>query len=466
MKNAVLWYVLAKLLVVVASFASLPVFSRLLSTDQYGDYALFLSWVALLTPVFGLALHSSISRAFFEFKGDIDYYFSNILFLSLLCVSFFSILIFSLDLLFGRFPKDYFVLIIVVTILSKVFTSCSLELFRFKDRYRVAAIITMLLPLLAIAVSYLLITSSISLDAAIKRILGMASAELFVALLCLFLSVSRAPTLKASHMQFAFRYSLPLVVGSTSIVLVGQLDKLVISQFLGQSELGIYAFYGTLASMIYVFSGAVNQAIMPWVYKKLDAKEYLEVELLYRRLLLLLWLLCLVLITLSEELLILMGPPEYRKYKEVLQVLFFANFLQVCVMVEMVLLYFEKRTAWISIIMLVSAASIFYLNYAFLSGNGIQLSAWVLVSVNILSVFALIVLNISILRRAVVEFKVYFLLFLASLGLIALFYGNLIPDTYRYGFALVLIIIGIILSVFYARHSKKTVLINSVAHRC
>jgi O-antigen/teichoic acid export membrane protein len=215
--------------------------------------------------------------------------------------------------------------------------------------------------------------------------------------------------------------------------------------------------------MVYIFSGAINQAIMPWVYKEFDMKEYAGVRLLYSRLLVLLCIVCLILISISDELLMLMGPTEYREYREVLQVLIFANFIQVCVMVEMVVLYFEKRTSWISIIMLASAGFIFLFNYLFLYDSGIEFSAWVLTVVNLLTLLTLVYINIKALGKRLVHFRLYMLLILSISILLSLFYVFPMLSFFRYIFTSFLGFLGLYLFLYYVRSNDVNFSLNRVS---
>ena len=70
-------YTVGNILVKGINFVSLPVFSRLLSTEEFGIYNIFISYDAILYAILGMALHSSVKSAFYEYK-KIDEYVSSI----------------------------------------------------------------------------------------------------------------------------------------------------------------------------------------------------------------------------------------------------------------------------------------------------------------------------------------------------------------------------------------------------
>lgn len=52
------------------AFFTVPIFTRLLSTSDYGVVTTYNSWIAILAMVVGFALHSGIRIAFVDFKDE------------------------------------------------------------------------------------------------------------------------------------------------------------------------------------------------------------------------------------------------------------------------------------------------------------------------------------------------------------------------------------------------------------
>ena len=68
-------YTVGNILVKGINFVSLPVFSRLLSTEEFGIYNIFIAYDAILYVILGMALHSSVKSAFYEYKKIDEYVF-------------------------------------------------------------------------------------------------------------------------------------------------------------------------------------------------------------------------------------------------------------------------------------------------------------------------------------------------------------------------------------------------------
>ena len=89
-------YTLGNILVKGIGFISLPIFSRLMTTEEFGVYNIFISYEAFLYVIIGFAIHSSIRNANLEFRGRIDEYTSSVTLIYVSNLVIFSILAFVL----------------------------------------------------------------------------------------------------------------------------------------------------------------------------------------------------------------------------------------------------------------------------------------------------------------------------------------------------------------------------------
>ena len=71
-------YTVGNILIKGINFLTLPLFSRLLTTEEFGVYNVFASYEAILYVVVGLSIHSSVRSANLEFKGQIKKYTSSV----------------------------------------------------------------------------------------------------------------------------------------------------------------------------------------------------------------------------------------------------------------------------------------------------------------------------------------------------------------------------------------------------
>lgn len=87
------FYLIGNLFDKAILFLTIPIFTRLMSTSDYGIVNTYMSWVSILSLVVGLSLGHSIRTAFIDFKENFEAYISSILFLSFLNFLVSSVLI-------------------------------------------------------------------------------------------------------------------------------------------------------------------------------------------------------------------------------------------------------------------------------------------------------------------------------------------------------------------------------------
>ena len=76
--KAGLGYVISQLIVKGASFISTPIFTRFLSQEVFGTVKAYEGWLQILLPIFTLSLYTSIERAKYEFKDELDDYVGSV----------------------------------------------------------------------------------------------------------------------------------------------------------------------------------------------------------------------------------------------------------------------------------------------------------------------------------------------------------------------------------------------------
>ena len=81
------WYTISNVLAKAITLLITPVFSRLLSKAEYGDYTNFVSWQNILITIFSLELSSTVLRA--KFDRDYGNSFNSYVF----TISWFSVMI-------------------------------------------------------------------------------------------------------------------------------------------------------------------------------------------------------------------------------------------------------------------------------------------------------------------------------------------------------------------------------------
>ena len=75
-KKASTYYLIGNLFNKGIAFLTVPIFTRILSTTDYGIVTTYNSWVSILSMVMGFAIYMGIRAAFIDYSDDIDDFMS------------------------------------------------------------------------------------------------------------------------------------------------------------------------------------------------------------------------------------------------------------------------------------------------------------------------------------------------------------------------------------------------------
>ena len=78
------WYTLSNFLTRGIGFITTPVFTRMLSKEDFGAVSNYSSWVSILTVFATLNIHATLISARYDYKNRLDEYISSVLALSMI----------------------------------------------------------------------------------------------------------------------------------------------------------------------------------------------------------------------------------------------------------------------------------------------------------------------------------------------------------------------------------------------
>ena len=75
--KAGIWYTLSSFLTKGVAFITTPIFTRLLSSNDYGEYSNFVAWAGILVIVATMEMHATVNRARYDYD-NLDGYLSSV----------------------------------------------------------------------------------------------------------------------------------------------------------------------------------------------------------------------------------------------------------------------------------------------------------------------------------------------------------------------------------------------------
>lgn len=274
-------YTLANYLIKGLSFITLPIFVRLMSTADYGNFNTYVAYESMLSVVLGLALHASLKNAKIRYgsKREFENYTAACIQMGILSTAviviisniFYPILLKMLDL-----TRLVFNILLIqsyaVALLTLYNSYVSLE-YKYKSYF----IVSLVNAVSTTAVSIFLITTWFSDNRYIGRVIGTAVPAIIIGM-CIavyFLFKSKNGfKIEPEKWKFGLTFSLPLIFHGISQVVLNQFDRIMIKSMTGAANAGVYSFAYNIYNLVFVTSTSLQNVWGPWFYEKMAEKRY------------------------------------------------------------------------------------------------------------------------------------------------------------------------------------------------
>jgi O-antigen/teichoic acid export membrane protein len=275
-------YLIASVATSALAFISIPVYTRLLSPEDYGIVSIFTGIVSLLGSVMAFSTDRSVSRYFFDQKDELDFKrfvgTSSILALFFFISNSFILILYAEEFgdLVGLSKKVVYLIIPVtaINILGLTFE----QIYGPLKRSREIALSSVVKVFLGFAFSVALIFVFKS-DKFYGQILGQIIAGLCIVFFWIRLI---KPYFKwsfdTSYIKYIFLYSVPLIPYALSGVIIEQFGKIAIGGSQGMSEAGFYNLALAVSSIVNIVIAVTHQAWNPYYFEYMNSKNYAQLD--------------------------------------------------------------------------------------------------------------------------------------------------------------------------------------------
>lgn len=267
------------------NFFTIPIFTRLLGTENYGIYTVYASYQSMLVLIMSLQMQAVIAPVSVYYEGkERERYLSNSLFISLLSCLLFSLLI----LVFIKPASDLtklspaMVVLMVIQSAGMASVQWALARFTYEKKAKTNFLFSTLLAVSGVFLSLLLIQVILKeKESYFSYALGhtipyaMAGIGFFV----YFLGKGKSFFGK-KEWAFCLALCLPVVFHNLSNTLLHQFDKIMIQRFMDDSSTGIYGFAVSFANVLSIIFNALNVTWVPFYHDdiKEDRKDRLKAK--------------------------------------------------------------------------------------------------------------------------------------------------------------------------------------------
>ena len=313
--KASLWFLICSFFQKGISMLSTPIFTRILTTEEYGQFNVFISWYEVITIFVSMNLYYGVyTQGLVKFDDDKKVFSSSLQGLSTTLVFAWTIIY----LIGNQFWNELFSLTTVqmLAMLVMVWTTAVFNFWaseeRVEYRYKKLVILTLLVSLAKPILGVILV--SLSRDKVTARIIGMVIVELVGYTWLFFLQMRRGKKFfSAKYWKYAILFNLPLIPHYLSQVVLSSSDRIMISSMIGDSQAGIYSLAYALSSIMVIFNSALTSTLNPWIYQKIKTKRINDIASVAYISLIIIAVTNLLLILIAPEAVAFFAPDAYHE---------------------------------------------------------------------------------------------------------------------------------------------------------
>lgn len=278
--KAALWFTVCNFLQRGVSMITTPMFTRVLSTEEYGLYSTYLSWENVLLMVVSLCLYKALMNLYNKHDDKEAVLVSVIgleILLSLVWLVIAVVFEKPIAALLGLSPVLVICMFVYFVFQSGIQCWSLYKRYVFDYRMLVAATLTMTIGSALAGVFAVLNISATAEARAVSHVAVVALVGI-----CVYITVfkNKRRIYQKDVWKFSVTFCVVLMPHYLSEFVLQSSDKIMINYMCGTHDVAIYSVSYAAGSLINLITNAVNSTFAPYQYQKIKSGEY---ELLAKR---------------------------------------------------------------------------------------------------------------------------------------------------------------------------------------
>lgn len=370
--KASLWFIFSSLVQRGIAFITVPIFTRIMTPEQYGLYSTYAAWYGVMIVFTSLNLYYGVfNNAMVKFEDNRDRYISSMQGLTIvITMSFFLVyLVFrdTLNSFLGMTTP------LAILLFAELLVTPAMQFWlvhnRFNYRYKTIVVVSLVKAVLNPVLGIILVLITTQKDVA--RIVSTVMVELLICVPIVLLQFKKGKCFfDKQFWKYSVLFNIPLLPHYLSGSILNQGDRIMISKMVGDSQVAFYNVAYNIGLLMNLFTGALNSAFVPWIYNKMKERKTSDIQGTTNALLLLMALLVSGLMFFAPELLSIMAPVEYADALYIIPPVavsvFFIFMYNIFSNIEF---YFETRK-YVAVGSIIAAVVNIVLNYIFIPVYG------------------------------------------------------------------------------------------------
>lgn len=370
--RAAIWFLIANMIQKGMNIISTPVFTRMMTTGEYGQYSLYQSWRDIIFIFATLNIFNyAASKAMTKYSEKQDSFVAAsqglITCLTVICFLIYYVLwIFKGDIL--GLPMSVVIGLFLEILFVSAFNLWACKV-RFNNHYKLLVLLSIVMGGLSpIAGTFAVINS---VHKGIARIYATILVNCMVGIFIYFYNFKKGRVIFNKELWlYSLKFCIPLIPHFLASQILIKSDRIMIEKMCGLAQTGIYSLAYSVSMLMSIISDAINQVLIPWTYKKISQKKFEDIKTPVSFIIVLVAISNLGLILIAPELVAVFATKEYYEaiyiIPPVAMSVFFIFLFNVFANIE----YYYEETKFVAMASITSAILNVILNYLLVSRFG------------------------------------------------------------------------------------------------
>lgn len=355
-KKASIFYLVGTLFNKGIGFLTVPVFTRILSVEDYGLVTTYNSWVTIAMMFISLALYMAVRISFVDYQEKTEEVLSSILIFTLLYGISLSLIIYFVALRYISTFNYAMVAFCLLQALGSALIENISQFLMMKYRYKFRTLIMVLPNLTSTVLAIIIIRYILSSSLYLGRIVPSAVVTfIFGIVLALYFIYKGKFKFNKEYLLFSLKISVPLVLHGIALNILSQSDRTMITMIRGSRETGIYGLVYNFSMIATVITTAFEGIWVPYFVNKMNRKEYRDINAMAIKYIELMLVAMMGVILIGPEIIKILATKSYWKGITIIPPIVISNLLIFMYTLYVNVEHYYKKTVFISINTLIAA---------------------------------------------------------------------------------------------------------------
>lgn len=376
-KKAGLFYTVGSFFNKGIAFFTIPLFTRILSTTDYGIVSTYNSWVGIVTVLLSMTLYMAIRQSFIDYPDRVDEIHSTIT----IFITVVSLLVAILCLL-GGIIFGYGILIPLLCIMQSyaaaLIENYSMQLMmQYRYVHRTAF---MVLPnLISVILAAIVIMQRAVRPLYFGRIIPTALSTFLFGVAILVAVFRKGFKFNLELLKYSLAISIPLITHGLALTILAQSDRTMITAMVSADKTGIYSVVYNFSMIATALTTALGGIWQPWYLRKLKngtEQDFKKINEMTKAYTLFMTIIMCGVIMLAPEVLKLLASEQYWEGTSIIPPIVLANLIIFIYTFYVDIEYFHKKTKSIAGNTILAAVCNIILNLIFIRVCGYEVAAY------------------------------------------------------------------------------------------